>query len=81
MFVLYWAKILGERLQDHWSSGSILHSSCSIALHSLVNKDYGLDCLCRNYCMVHRLCLHFICIRFKASITYIVVCFCFLLFF
>ena len=21
-FVLYWAKISGERLQDHWSSGS-----------------------------------------------------------
>ena len=21
MFVLYWAKISGERLQDHWSSG------------------------------------------------------------
>ena len=23
-FVLYWAKISGERLQDHWSSGFIL---------------------------------------------------------
>ena len=22
-FVLYWAKISGERLQDHWSSGHI----------------------------------------------------------
>ena len=22
-FVLYWAKISGERLQDHWSSGLI----------------------------------------------------------
>ena len=25
-FVLYKAKISGERLQDHWSSGSISHS-------------------------------------------------------
>ena len=24
MFVLYWAKISGERLQDHWSSGLIM---------------------------------------------------------
>ena len=23
-FVLYWAKISGERLQDHWSSGYII---------------------------------------------------------
>ena len=23
-FVLYWAKISGERLQDHWSSGIFL---------------------------------------------------------
>ena len=22
-FVLYWDKILGERLQDHWSSGFV----------------------------------------------------------
>ena len=22
-FVLYWAKISGERLQDHWSSGPV----------------------------------------------------------
>ena len=27
-FVLYWAKISGERLQDHWSSG---FSSVSVA--------------------------------------------------
>ena len=26
-FVLYWAKISGERLQDHWSSGSNIFSS------------------------------------------------------
>ena len=26
-FVLYWAKISGERLQDHWSSGlDLLHT-------------------------------------------------------
>ena len=29
-FVLYLAKISGERLQDHWSSGSLLFQECSI---------------------------------------------------
>ena len=30
-FVLYWAKMSGERLQDHWSSGFIF----------ALNIDYG----------------------------------------
>ena len=30
-FVLYWAKISGERLQDHWSSGSQTSSPLSLA--------------------------------------------------
>ena len=29
-FVLYWAKISGERLQDHWSSGLYLLSHIGI---------------------------------------------------
>ena len=30
MFVLYWAKISGERLQDHWSSGPIIVCSNNV---------------------------------------------------
>ena len=29
-FVLYWAKISGERLQDHWSSGSETIAACDL---------------------------------------------------
>ena len=29
-FVLYLAKISGERLQDHWSSGLIILSTCAV---------------------------------------------------
>ena len=43
MFCAYWAKISGERLQDHWSSGLLINlcNYCSlldpdqIALHGL----------------------------------------------
>ena len=29
-FVLYWAKISGERLQDHWSSGFLFYRFFSL---------------------------------------------------
>ena len=35
-FVLYKAKILGERLQDHWSSGCILHGRVCIMIGTVI---------------------------------------------
>ena len=35
-FVLYYAKISGERLQDHWSSGFMLFSAI-VSIESLTN--------------------------------------------
>ena len=49
-FVLYLAKISGERLQDHWSSGFILKTVTAtlIHLHLKEEKNTGflLVCLC-----------------------------------
>ena len=39
-FVLYWAKISGERLQDHWSSGFIV---VVIPGHNLGNSQVSVN--------------------------------------
>ena len=61
-FVLYLAKISGERLQDHWSSG-ILFVVKDFPTHSLVIKTqpqlfkHGLLwTLSKNFCFNRNLC-------------------------
>ena len=39
-FVLYYANISGERLQDHWSSGSTLHFKLLTSTYCDVAGDY-----------------------------------------
>ena len=38
-FVLYWAKISGERLQDHWSSGLSFAESFVVEQQTLFGVD------------------------------------------
>ena len=50
--MLYYAKISGERLQDHWSSGLIMQHKClyreEVALYSLKRDQlYDLSCVAR----------------------------------
>ena len=81
-FVLYLAKISGERLQDHWSSGSFFPVKCFIisAQHLLVlessNFVYRIrttKCFTENKPKVLRFILHFffIFIFFYLSLQYI----------
>ena len=50
-FVLYWAKISGERLQDHWSSGFFDHSPYNMLIQeeSLLTKECAQS-TGKNYC-------------------------------
>ena len=50
-FVLYWAKISGERLQDHWSSGPMFSNR-----HALANNTdpyHAAPDLTRVYIVCH----------------------------
>ena len=40
MFVLYKAKISGERLQDHWSSGLLFH--CPRSAEEIPEVSYNI---------------------------------------
>ena len=42
-FVLYWAKISGERLQDHWSSGFNFQSRFFIYFNFIANCQRELS--------------------------------------
>ena len=42
-FVLYLAKISGERLQDHWSSGLNLGGGGGVLRHSAVQTDFEFE--------------------------------------
>ena len=56
-FVLYWAKISGEPLQDHWSSGFSLSPPERTAASALLST---ID-LINQVCMIHqeKMCLGF----------------------
>ena len=51
-FVLYLAKISGERLQDHWSSGLVRRYGCSTS-HTIV--PFTIGCKFRTFSVTHSL--------------------------